>query len=76
MKTFKRFLPDLLVALVFAVIAFAYFFPADTEGRILYLRRTRSRSGADGVLSAYGRAHTLDQLSLRRYANLSDGSFL
>lgn len=35
MKTFKGFLPDLLVALVFAVIAFAYFFPADTEGRIL-----------------------------------------
>ena len=29
----KRFLPDILVVLLFAVIAFAYFFPADTEGR-------------------------------------------
>ena len=36
MKTLKRFLPDILVVLLFAVIAFAYFFPADTEGRILY----------------------------------------
>ena len=30
MKTLKRFLPDILVVLLFAVIAFAYFFPADT----------------------------------------------
>lgn len=32
----KKILPDLLVVLLFAVISFAYFFPADTEGRILY----------------------------------------
>lgn len=32
----KRFFPDVLVVLLFAVISFAYFYPADTEGRILY----------------------------------------
>ncbi len=36
MNTFKKCLPDLLAVLLFAVLAFAYFFPADTEGRILY----------------------------------------
>ena len=32
----KRFLPDVLVILLFSVISFAYFYPADIEGRILY----------------------------------------
>ncbi len=36
MNTFKKCLPDLLAVLLFAVLAFAYFFPADTEGRILH----------------------------------------
>lgn len=36
MKTLKKCLPDLLVVLFFAVLSFAYFFPADTEGRVLY----------------------------------------
>ena len=36
MNTLKRFFPDVLVVLLFAVISFAYFYPADTEGRILY----------------------------------------
>ena len=36
MDTFKRFLPDVLIILLFAVISFAYFYPADIEGRILY----------------------------------------
>ena len=36
MNTLKRFLPDVLVILLFAVISFAYFYPADIEGRILY----------------------------------------
>ena len=35
-NTFKRFLPDVLVVLLFAAISFAYFYPADIEGRILY----------------------------------------
>ena len=36
MKTLKQYLPDILVIVIFAVISFAYFFPADIEGRILY----------------------------------------
>ena len=36
MKILKKCLPDLLAVLLFAVLAFAYFFPADIEGRILY----------------------------------------
>ncbi len=35
MNTFKRILPDVIAVLVFAVISFAYFCPAVTEGRIL-----------------------------------------
>ena len=36
MKTFKQWLPDVLAIIFFAVISFAYFFPADIEGRILF----------------------------------------
>ena len=35
MNTFKRLIPDMVAVLVFAVISFAYFFPAVTEDRIL-----------------------------------------
>ena len=53
MKTLKRFLPDLLVVLLFAVIAFAYFFPADTEGRILYRHDSSAGRGAGEELTEY-----------------------
>ena len=36
MTLFKKCLPDVLAVLLFAILAFAYFFPADIEGRILY----------------------------------------
>ena len=36
MNTLKKLIPDVLVILLFAVISFAYFYPADIEGRILY----------------------------------------
>ena len=36
MKNLKQFLPEVLVIVLFALIAFAYFFPADIEGKILY----------------------------------------
>lgn len=32
----KKLLPDLLVIFMFAVLSFAYFFPADIENRILF----------------------------------------
>ena len=51
MKTLKRFLPDLLVVLLFAVIAFAYFFPADTEGRILYRHDSSAGRGFSFISS-------------------------
>ncbi len=36
MNIWKKSLPDVLAILLFAVLSFAYFFPADIEGRILY----------------------------------------
>ena len=36
MKNWKIILPDLLAVVLFVLISFAYFFPADIEGRILY----------------------------------------
>lgn len=36
MKNLKHILPDVVAVLLFAVISFAYFFPADIEGRILF----------------------------------------
>ena len=35
MNIFKKSLPDVIAVILFAVISFAYFFPAVTEGRIL-----------------------------------------
>ena len=46
MEKLKKYLPDLLVVLLFAVIAFAYFMPADLEGRILYQHDTSAGRGA------------------------------
>ncbi len=36
MNRLKKIFPDILVVLLFAIISFAYFYPADIEGRILY----------------------------------------
>ena len=36
MKNLKQWLPEVLVVVLFALISFAYFFPADTQGKILY----------------------------------------
>jgi len=46
MKQLKQWLPDLLAVLLFAVLAFAYFFPADIEGRILYRHDASAGVGA------------------------------
>lgn len=46
MKILKRCLPDILAVILFAVISFAYFFPADTEGRILYRHDASAGRGA------------------------------
>ena len=36
----KKFLPDLIAILAFIILSFAYFFPADIEGRILFQHDT------------------------------------
>ena len=46
MTLLKKCLPDVLVVLLFAVLAFAYFFPADVEGRILYRHDASAGRGA------------------------------
>lgn len=49
----KKFLPDLLVILTFAVLSFAYFFPADIEGRILFQHDTAAGAGAGQEAAKY-----------------------
>ena len=45
-SSIKKCLPDLLAVLLFVVLAFAYFFPADIEGRILYRHDASAGRGA------------------------------
>ena len=42
----KRFLPDLIAILAFVLLSFAYFFPADMEGRILFQHDSVAGVGA------------------------------
>ena len=35
MKILKQWLPDVLAVVFFAVLAFAYFYPADVQNRVL-----------------------------------------
>ncbi len=53
MKNLKLWLPDLLAVVLFAVISFAYFFPADIEGRILYRHDSSAGRGAGQEASEY-----------------------
>ena len=46
MDMIKKWLPDVLAVLLFVVLAFAYFFPADIEGRILYRHDASAGRGA------------------------------
>ena len=45
-SSIKKCLPDVLAVLLFAILAFAYFFPADIEGRILYRHDASAGRGA------------------------------
>ena len=53
MKALKEYLPDLLVVIIFAVISFAYFFPADVDGRILYRHDASAGRGAGQESAEY-----------------------
>ena len=46
MNSLKKYLPDLVAVVLFAVISFAYFMPADLEGRILYRHDASAGRGA------------------------------
>ena len=46
MTLLKKCLPDVLAIVLFAILAFAYFFPADIEGRILYRHDASAGRGA------------------------------
>ena len=53
MKNLKKWLPEVLAVVLFAVISFAYFFPADIEGRILYRHDSSAGRGAGQEASEY-----------------------
>ena len=53
MKNWKLWLPDVLVVLMFVIISFAYFFPADIEGRVLYRHDSSAGRGAGQEASEY-----------------------
>lgn len=46
MDVLKKCLPDILAVILFAVISFAYFMPADLDGRILYRHDSQAGRGA------------------------------
>ena len=49
----KKILPDFLAILVFAVLSFAYFFPADIENRILFQHDIAAGAGAGQEAAQY-----------------------
>ena len=51
--TLKKILPDLIAMVAFALISFAYFFPADIEGRILFQHDTSAGTGAGQEAKVY-----------------------
>lgn len=46
LMTLKKILPDVIAVALFALLSFAYFFPADIEGRILFQHDTAAGAGA------------------------------
>lgn len=49
----KKILPDLIAILAFALLSFAYFFPADIENRILFQHDTVAGAGAGQEAAQY-----------------------
>ena len=49
----KRLLPDLIAIVAFVLLSFAYFYPADTEGRILFQHDTAAGAGAGHEAQEY-----------------------
>ena len=53
MKTWKKFLPDVVVIIVFAIISFAYFFVPITQGKILFQHDASAGAGAAQEMTEY-----------------------
>ncbi|MBQ5455917.1 MAG: hypothetical protein IIT63_08845, partial [Prevotella sp.] len=53
MEFLKKYLLDILAIVIFAVISFAYFFPADMEGRILFQHDSSAGRGAGQEATEY-----------------------
>lgn len=53
MKTLKQYLPDIIVVVLFVIISFAYFFPANIEGRILYRHDSSAGKGLGRELTEF-----------------------
>ena len=53
MNVIKKWLPEVLVVLLFVVIGYAYFFPADMEGRILYRHDSSAGTGSGQEMADY-----------------------
>ena len=49
MNFLKKYLLDILVVIVFAVISFVYFMPADMDGRILFRHDSAASKGLGHV---------------------------
>ena len=56
MKNWKNWLPDVVAVVLFAVIAFAYFYPADVENRILFRHDASAGIGAGQEAGEYQKA--------------------
>jgi len=53
MRTYKKFLPDVMVVLVFAIISFAYFLVPVTQGKILFQHDASAGVGSAQELTEY-----------------------
>lgn len=53
METWKKWLPDVLAVVLFTLISFAYFFPADIEGKILYRHDSAASKGLGREMAEY-----------------------
>lgn len=53
MSIWKRCLPDVLAVILFAVLSFVYFFPADIDGRILYQHDHAAARGSGQEAAEY-----------------------
>lgn len=53
MMKMKKILPDLIAILAFIILSFAYFFPADIEGRILFQHDSMAGVGAGQEAKEY-----------------------